>query len=140
QADQLGIAREKPDDFLKLESIAPAVTEELKSKDPGVRRRATKTVASLAMMGDGAIPVLLEQIRVEQDESVLVGLLKALGLTAKNAVVLPVLQPYLRHKSAGVRGAAVEALGSIGTDDCLQAILPALKDAEPQVIGKAALA
>jgi cyclophilin family peptidyl-prolyl cis-trans isomerase/HEAT repeat protein len=111
----------------------------LSDSDPEVRLAAVRALAHIRHAGDAeALAGRFgdDDLRVVRAACFASGLLK----TEKQRAAAAPLLPLLDHADAGVRAAAVEALGRIGDHTTLEQILGRLRDAEPLVRGEAALA
>ncbi|MBI4872337.1 MAG: HEAT repeat domain-containing protein [Candidatus Riflebacteria bacterium] len=135
-ATMLGIGAERPEDFLKLEQAAPAAKD---AQPPNLQRSVGREVAVAAYGAQGAVQILIEQIRAEKNVPLLVGMLRTLGQIGDPAAT-PVLKEFLAHEVEEVRGACVEALRALGTDEALNSVIPALKDRSLVVVGRAIVA
>ncbi|MBI4864812.1 MAG: HEAT repeat domain-containing protein [Candidatus Riflebacteria bacterium] len=135
-AAMLGIGAERPDEFLQLEATASSAKN---AGAPSLQQGVGRGVAVAAYGADGALPILIEQIRTETNVPLLVGMLRTLGQLG-NPLAIPLLKEYLAHEVEEARGACVEALRGLGTDEALNSVIPALRDRSPVVVGRAIVA
>lgn len=113
-----------------------AVFAEAEGDDPRVRRYLA---LALGRLGDArAVPVLAEAARAAADEETRIYAVWSLGAIGDPAAV-PVLAETARHDDAGLRKAAVHALGSFATEETRAVLLRALGDAAADVRWNAAL-
>jgi len=119
-------------------SEAVALFEESKKDDPRVRRYLA---LALGRLGDAkAVPALRAAIGAnEADSETVIYSLWSLGAIADPAAV-PDLVQAVSHEDAGIRKAAVHALGAFKTPEATAALRAALADAVDDVRWNAALA
>lgn len=113
--------------------------ELLGDADAEVRLAAVRALAHVRHAGDaGALAGRFEDsdLRVVQAALFASGLLE----TDKQRAPVAPLSPLLGHADAGVRAAAVEAIGRIGDHTALEQALELLRDPDAAVRGEAALA
>ena len=116
-----------------------ALFEESKDDDPRVRRYLALALGR--MRDPGAVPALLGVVRdpaADQDAETLIHSILALGAIGDPAAV-PELVRLATHADAGLRKAAVHALGSFDTPEARAALARALEDPVPDVRWNAAL-
>ena len=116
----------------------------LRDSDPRVRAAAARGIAWFGDVSSG--PILIARLEEEEDDVAAAALLDALGELRETRAV-PVMIAMARGVSgvfqrhaAGVRVAAVRAVGAIGGDDARALLLEVLNSKTPEVRDAAARA
>ncbi len=117
------------------ESAVDQFAARLKEKDPTVRTRAAEILGKLQL--DRAIEYLLPQLR-DVNGDVRDKVVEALGRARTNRVVEPLLvalrgDPRVGYIDTRLRVAAAKALGDVGSDKAVPALIVDLQVGEPEV-------
>jgi HEAT repeat protein len=94
----------------KADYSVPALTEQLKDKDPEVRSYATRHLRKFGAEAAPAVPALTEAL-TDEDKNVRMGATYALGAIGPSAqTAIPALKKSLSDSDPGVRQGAAYAL------------------------------
>ena len=121
-------------------TIADEFAAKLKDKDPIVRRRAAEILGQLQM--DRGVGYLLPQLR-DANANVRDKVVESLGRSRSDRVIEPLLVALRGVAHAGqvdtrLRVAAAKALGEVGSDKAVPALVVDLQIGEPEVRAAAA--
>lgn len=108
----------------------PYLSELLRQADPGTRYLAAKALGQIGDEAESALPALLEALRADDMflRAAVTGALIKIGPPA-----VPGLTQALFEPSSAVKRAACKALGRIGSERCVQALIYTLNDSNAGV-------
>jgi len=119
--------------FLGENRYAPSVphlTDLVSQSDPGTRYLAAKALGKIGDEAEASVPTLLTAMR-DNDMFLRAGITGALINIGYPAV--PGLTKALFDRNKAVKRAAAKALGKIGSDRCVPALINSLADDDPGV-------
>lgn len=120
---------------LGSEEVEEVAVSYLQDSDPGVRSQAARTVG--LVHAERGLRPLLELLETEEDDTVLLEVIRALGLLGDPSAVLPLEKravPSLFSRAPSeIRVASYRALAAIGTPHATSLIEKAADDRDPQV-------
>jgi HEAT repeat protein len=95
-------------------SVVPALAAALKDPDVEIRYYAAKSLSAVGPEAEGAVPSLIEALKVKENEKLFNYLMKSLRkIGPKASTAVPLLREMSQHSNESYRKEALEALESI---------------------------
>ena len=126
---------------LKAAPAVPALIRALHDEDPHLRTAAAEALGAVGPDAEAAVPELVAAATQDENKALRLQATCALGAIARRAdYAVPYLVREVRSGKEEQRLATIRALGALGTDAAVQALVGLLTDVNGNVAEEAALA